>query len=276
VALAVSVLGLGWSAEAAGAEAVQGYRPPDPVQAGGTETGGNVGVSSGSGHHSGAVKPTKPVYSSCTTLSTVWLQVAPGGGFGNDYTDAEIANATGWANCTLIAGGGAVDFLTRPALPNAQLLAAAAERELTLALPVVASSPPRGGVQLVGIPVWFWVENYEASATTATIPGLSATLTATPATTRVAISGGPPRARGDRTTLDCHGPGTPWVTGRYRPRASSDCSHLFEWNGTFAVDVTVDWNLTWTATNGEAGTLPTVSRTTTFALTIQEAQALTD
>jgi hypothetical protein len=39
--------------------------------------------------------------------------------------------------------------------------------------------------------------------------------------------------------------------------------------------VTVVWALAWTATNGQAGTLPPVTRTTALDLDVQQAQAVT-
>lgn len=197
------------------------------------------------------------------------------GGLGD--VDTTTGAQFAWRRCTLIADGSDVGFFTGlPPIPTTDILVASARSQLVLDLPDIATSPPRGGEQLVGIPIWFWVENAAPVTTTAGIPGLSATLIAEPTATQVTISGGPSEATGDRVTIDCPGAGTPWEAGRYADRASSDCSHPFDWNGTFTVDATVEWTLSWTATNGQAGTLPPVSRTTTFTLTIEEAQAVTD
>lgn len=265
-----------------GASTPGGYSP-SPVQAGTTADGGNVGVSTGDGEGGGGggpVRPSKPVYEHCSRLPT--FMAGDGSGFSmpgfniSKFDPAALETATGFSRCERIDDGTLDQFLTQPPQPNAALLVAAAQQQLVLDVPDVATSPPRGAVQLVGVPVWFWVDNFEPGATTATVPGLAATLTATPAATHIAISGGPAQAANDHVTIDCPGAGTPWVEGRYDARAASDCSHPFDWNGTFTVDATVDWALTWTASNGQAGTLPIVSLTSTFTLTIQEGQSLTD
>mgnify|MGYP001390779576 CR=1 FL=1 len=143
---------------------------------------------------------------------------------------------------------------------------ASAQSQLVLELPDVATSPPRGGTQLVGVPVWFWVTNSAPAATTAEIPGLAVTLSAVPTSTRYRI--------GD-ATLTCDGAGTAYDPDRPAAGQHSDCTHTFDQNATVTVDATVDWQLTWTATNGQAGDLPTVSRTTSFTLTLEQAQAVT-
>jgi predicted NUDIX family NTP pyrophosphohydrolase len=155
-----------------------------------------------------------------------------------------------------------------PAVPAADVLARSASSQLVLDLPEVATSPPRGGTQLVGVPVWFWVTNTRPASATAAVPGLSATLTAEPVATRVEL--------GDGTTLACEGPGTAYDAARPSAGQHSSCSHAFDDAGPATVRATVEWGLRWTASDGQQGTLPTVARTTTFTLTIEEAQAVTD
>lgn len=241
-----------------------------------------------------SAKNKAPTVRDCSDRSIALSGIARGleGWLGNAIdvtTEAPVA----WRDCTRIADGADVGWVTGlptvaeappvaaaapavPAMPTTDQVLASARSQLQLDLPDIATSPPRGGVQLVGIPVWFWIIDDEPVTTTATIPGLSATLTATPKTTHIAISGGTGDAAVDNVTIECPGGGTPWEPGRYDDRASSDCSHPFDWNGTFTIDATVEWDLAWTASNGQAGTLPGVPRTTTFTLTIQQGQAVTD
>ncbi|QXC59596.1 hypothetical protein KSP35_14520 [Aquihabitans sp. G128] len=193
------------------------------------------------------------------------------------YTAAQKAKAKRWMVCQRIDDGSSDSFLTYPPVPTAGMVLAVAQQQLVLPTPEVRTSPPRNGaIQLVGVPVWFWVTNAQPAATTATVPGLSVTLNATPQTTHVKVSGGTGKAATENASFDCIGGGTPYVEGRDAAWSASDCAHAFDWNGTFTVEVTVDWALTWTATNGQAGTLPAVPRTTTFTLTIQQAQAVAD
>ncbi len=269
------------------AEAIGGDDNTAPVTAEGTADGGATDVAAGSGGgQDKPSKPAKPVYSSCAhhgSLSAALSNIEPFSGLLGEFNIDEkfnlldVLDATGVNECERIDGSTTDQYLTQEAAPPAaDILVAHARSQLNIDLPDIATSPPRGGTQLVGVPVWFWVQNAEPITTTASIPGLAATLTATPANTHITITGGPAQATNDHVTIDCPGPGTPWQPGRYDDYAESDCSHPFDWNGTFTIDATTDWTLTWTATNGQAGTLPDVSRTTTFTLTIQEGQAVTD
>ncbi|MGI8756868.1 MAG: ATP/GTP-binding protein, partial [Acidimicrobiales bacterium] len=135
-------------------------------------------------------------------------------------------------------------------------------------LPNVATAPPQGGLQLVGVDVWFWITNNKPASVTARVPGLAATITARPRRTRLHFD--------DGTTVDCAGSGTPYDPAVDYSRQTSDCTHIFQDPGRQAVDVTISWDLTWTATNGQAGTLPAVDRTTTVTLPLRQAQAVTD
>lgn len=188
--------------------------------------------------------------------------------------DISSSGPVAFRRCTSIATGGEVAWVTglEQPVPLTDWVVATARSQLAVDVPEIATSPPRGGTQLVGIPVWFWLADRDPVGTTATIPGLAATLTATPSTTTITITG----PDGGTTTLDCAENGRPWQQGRDDPRARSDCSHAFTTNGAFTIDATTTWALAWTATNGQAGTLPAIERTTTFTLTIQEGQSVTD
>lgn len=155
-----------------------------------------------------------------------------------------------------------------PPPPPADVVAAQAASTLQLALPAVATAPPQGGVQLVGVDVWFWVTNSQPAQATATVPGLSATVTATPTATHLAFA--------DGTQVECGGGGTPYDRTRPGRQQRSTCTRIFRDRGRQRVDVTVDWAISWTASTGETGVLPVVGRTTTLVLPIQEGQAVTD
>ena len=158
----------------------------------------------------------------------------------------------------------------------AALVVAQAESQLTISPPGIVTSPPRGGIQLAGVPVWFWAPGIRPISTTATIPGLSATLTATPGPLTITTMGAPAYARKDNGTRLCPDGGTPYDPDRHGPWSSSTCSWTYNWNHPAEVTAAISWHLTWTATNGQSGTLPNVTRTSTFTLTIQQAQAVTD
>ena len=255
-----------------------------------TDSGGvvQVGESGGGGGSGGSGGSSQPSpYTDCGEYPT-WILNVPtiidsanntGAGLQSGHTQAEIDAATSWTSCNLVNDPtGTAAWLNNPATPGAELLVAFAEEQLELELPAVATSPVRGGLQLVGVPVWFWVDNFESTSTTAEVPGLSATLTATPVRTRFVVAGpGRGGANGTSETVVCEGPGTKWEPGSGAdPWAGSDCSFAFDWSGTFTVESIVDWELTWSATNGQTGTLPAVSRTTTFTIDVEQAQAVVD
>ncbi|MCU1496859.1 MAG: putative secreted protein, partial [Acidimicrobiales bacterium] len=194
------------------------------------------------------------------------------------YTNEQVGRATGWLRCQKVNGGGSVGFLTglnAPPVPAIATVVALAEAKVKPRVPEVVTSPPRRGPQLVSVPIWFWSTD-QPIAEMASIPGLAATVTAKPVDLRVEISGGHTKAAADNVTLECPGTGTPYDKHKHGVMASSDCSHAFDWNGTFTITATVHWTLSWTATNGQTGTLPDQHRTTTFTLTVEQAQAVTD
>lgn len=176
--------------------------------------------------------------------------------------------------CTRISDGDQVQWTV--GLPSAgdgdqatgASVAAEALALLHLELPQVATSPPRDALQVVAIPVWFWIENFEPVSVTATVDDIAATLWATPITTRVDTGE-------DGLVVTCDGPGTPYDVDVDPRSQSSDCSHAFDRHGDFTVGVTVTWLLHWEATSGEAGSLPSVDRTTTYEISITELQAVT-
>lgn len=252
----------------------------------GTDSGGLVQVGS-SGGGSGKGGPSRPSpYVDCVKLPMVvsvpWLAGSQHSenatSLYENFSHEQFGAAESWTSCRLEADpeSGAT-WLNSPGTPGADLLVAHAQQQLDLALPDVGTSPPRGSTQLVAVPVWFWVENFEAQSTTAEIPGLAATLTATPVSSSYRVSG-PGRSGADGTdeTFSCSGGGTEWVAGTNDAWAKSDCSFSFDWSGTWTVEATVAWELAWTATNGQTGTLPPVQRTTTFTMNIEQAQAALD
>jgi hypothetical protein len=147
--------------------------------------------------------------------------------------------------------------------------------EVPLALPVPHTSPPVDADQLVGFPVWMWVDegvwrSFDASASVA---GITVTVVATPKALRWDM--------GDGTVVSCAGPGTAWVDGGDSGERS-DCSHIYQYvsahepGGRYHASVTVTWSVAWTASTGEGGTLPDASRSAGFDMNVVERQAVVD
>jgi hypothetical protein len=153
-------------------------------------------------------------------------------------------------------------------------LAYEASRELPLPNPRPAMSPAIGADQLVGLSTWLWLEpgSWATLDATASVPGLSATATATPTRVRWDM--------GDGTVVACDGPGVAYDPTRDDEAQSTDCKHTYqhvsagEPSGAYAATVAVDWAITWSATNGQGGTLPGTSRGTSFPVPVAERQAV--
>lgn len=153
-------------------------------------------------------------------------------------------------------------------------LAQQALKELPLLYPRPRLAPPTTAVQVTGIRTWMWVDpaDWHPISATAAIPGLAATVTATPTRTIWDM--------GDGSVVTCDGPGT--VYDRTRPDADqqSDCSHVYQHasddreGGTYPVRVSIVWSVTWNATNGDGGSLGLFQRSTQFTVTVEQRQAV--
>ncbi len=142
-----------------------------------------------------------------------------------------------------------------------------ARRLLPLGPPNIGVSPPANATQLVGLATWFWVTDpWQPLRASATLDTVTSTVIATPKALTFTLD--------DGTIFTCIGPGTPYDTSRDPAEQHSDCTHTFERSGTAAVTATITYATTWTATTGAGGNLDDVTRTTTLALTVEQAQAV--
>jgi hypothetical protein len=157
----------------------------------------------------------------------------------------------------------------------ARELALQAADELVVPYPVPGLSPRIGVNQIVGLPTWMWVESgsWQELTATAAIPGLSATVVAMPVRTRWDM--------GDHSELVvCDGPGVVFDFSRDERLQQTDCSHIYQWDsndepgGNYTITSYIDWELTWTATNGEGGTLADASRGTSLDVHAAEIEAV--
>jgi hypothetical protein len=192
-------------------------------------------------------------------VGSVWL------GSGNE-ANPPVEGMPYWIVCS----DGYVDILTYTPgnIIDPGTLARRAFAELPLIYPRPRTAPPPTAKQLVGVRTWLWVDpaDWQPMSATATIVGLSATVTAQP--TKVIWT------MGDGSTVICNGPGTPYKPTVPDTEQSSTCSHTYQHDGTYAVRATIVWTVSWTATNGQGGTLPNVQRSTEFPLTVEQRQAV--
>jgi hypothetical protein len=154
----------------------------------------------------------------------------------------------------------------------AQLASEAWER-LPIPAPAVSTAPPRESAGLVGLPHWFWVTNGRPLSDRAQTGGVWVEVTASPQSLSIDPGDG-------QGPLRCPGMGTVYDSSRPATSQRSTCAHTYarssadQRNGTYRVRVTVVWGGTWTGSGGTGGTLPTLSRSTSFPLRITEAQSL--
>ena len=115
---------------------------------------------------------------------------------------------------------------TEPAEPaiTAGTLAALARADLPLVHPAPKFSPRNGVPQITGLRTWMWIDpdDWQPRSATAAIPGLSATVTATPQRMEWHMGQG----QGTRSSATGQAPST---TSTSDPKyQSSDCTHLYQ------------------------------------------------
>jgi hypothetical protein len=138
---------------------------------------------------------------------------------------------------------------------------AAVDAALTPLLPApsIRTNPNRG---FVGLPLWVWLDSWQA--VTVTIPGSGITATATPTTVRWSTDQGQLKM--------CVGPGTRYRLGTPPDQQSTDCSLDFAWSsagmapppgdldpndGSVSLTASVVWQIGWTSPAGDGtGVLP--------------------
>jgi len=145
-----------------------------------------------------------------------------------------------------------------------------------LPAPVARFAPaPDRNVTQVG--TWFWTEpqSWRPVSATASVPGLSATVTATP--TRLRFSPGDGTyGTGD---VSCTGPGTPFKA-EYGDDMASACMYTYHHSsslsatGTWAAALSIDWTVTFSATDGSRGNLGQLTTTTRRSIRVEEIEAV--
>lgn len=152
---------------------------------------------------------------------------------------------------------------------DAPTLARQAFRILPLDYPVPYTAPPRDSRHLAGVRTWMWIDpaDYREVTATVEIPGLSVTATATPSSVRWKMTP-------DAETVTCDGPGKAYDPALPDGEQRSDCSYVYQRSGIHTATVNIDWQVTWTASDGTAGALPPVTRGVSFPVTVEQRQAI--
>lgn len=153
------------------------------------------------------------------------------------------------------------------------VVARMARDRLRLPAPRINTSPPVDEALLVNLPTWAWLDSdgWEEREASASLPGITVTATAEPATARWRW--------GDGATSVCEGPGTRFRTGTDPRRASPDCGHTYRHSSAgraddaFEVRVRVSWRVRWSG-GGESGVLPVLTTTDSATVRVAESQGL--
>ncbi|WP_436499577.1 hypothetical protein [Actinokineospora sp. HUAS TT18] len=148
-------------------------------------------------------------------------------------------------------------------------VAVVARDRLRLPAPTIGSSP--AGAQLVHLPTWLWLREWVPVSASVTVPGVTATATASPSSVDWSL--------GDGSTVTCAGPGTQYRVGIDPQKSSPDCGHTYttssahEPDSTFPVVATVRWTVSWSAA-GQSGSFPDLTTSASIGLKVSEMQAL--
>ncbi len=240
---------------------------------GGTRPGGGSSSSGGGGSSGGGSSSTAttepPIDNPVSCSSTEdFLNPAPGTTCGSNQPFITPTTPATPAGPTPPAGG--TTGTTQAPRPAVQIARETAQRTL-LPLPGVQTSPPAGRDQLVNLPTWLWVDDWNPRRASATEGPLTVTVVATPRSVTWRM--------GDGSEVVC-GAGTPWDRALREEQQSTDCSHAYAHSSAnqpgmlYQARATMAWDVTWTATNGESGSLGQANRSVDFTMRVAESQAV--
>ncbi|WP_236572289.1 hypothetical protein [Nocardiopsis sp. FR4] len=122
---------------------------------------------------------------------------------------------------------------------------------------------------LVRVPVWLWIssDDWQAETATASVPGGSVTVSATPASLSWSM--------GDGTTVECDGPGTAYDPQAHDPaQESPDCGHTYTSSGGYDLTARVSWAVEWSSSDGGGGTMPALVTQTSTSVRVVESSGV--
>ena len=155
-----------------------------------------------------------------------------------------------------------------------------AERSMVLPRPTLQFNP--SGTAVVNLPTWLWIGPglWHAFTVTASVGPVSATAVAVPETVTWTM--------GDGGTVVCSGPGTPYDTTRPASQQSTGCAYTYPVSsvgqpspdgnpdhGSFSVQATVTWSVTWSAQGASGGgQLPSLSTSASALVRVQQVESV--
>ena len=152
-------------------------------------------------------------------------------------------------------------------------LAEVAWRTVKIPAPTVETNPKVGdrGATLVGMDTWVWATGETPTSVKATATAGSTSVTVTAGSSGLQLSAPDGKA-------SCTGFGVAWHSGM--PEGSSPCTISFNRSsahlgGATPLTIKVAYSASYTATDGNSGTLPAITTTSTVNLPVAEVQTLT-
>ena len=215
----------------------------------GVSTAGGAGVSASGKAGGKTCSWTVTQANSPEPFRSIWAKVPPPAG--------QAPGSGQWARWDCSDGTAGIGWL-----PNSQpvvapiVLAREAYRFLPLPAPRIRLNPPVGRAQLVNLLTWLWLDpaTWGSRSATASVPGLSATVTAVPVSVTWTM--------GDGGRVVCRGPGTAYDPKRPAAAQHPTCSYTYRHAAdAYQVTATTTWRVTWVAHGApDGGTLPPLAR----------------
>ncbi len=256
----------------------------DPGTPGGGGNGGDNGGDNGGGGGGSGVCRWKGQTVPCYREGMGWFNSQDGCYYRLSEPQLEAPPGSQWYTLTCDAvslGSVRNELLEGPppgfgAPPDPEELARRAFASITLLAPRAAVAPRKDiGPGLVGLPVWMWASRgptyFGPQSASASDRGLTVTIRAE--VDEIVWDMG----NGDRVV--CDGPGTAYERqGRNAGKRSPDCGYHNGYTkaGTYQVQATTQWSVTWTSSSGATGSIGGVTRTTgPVQIQIDELQVVT-
>jgi hypothetical protein len=157
----------------------------------------------------------------------------------------------------------------------AEVSADSVRQRLPLPRAIFSPDPSDAGV-VVQLPMWFAVPaaQWRAVSETASVPGISATVTARPVSLRFEPGDG-------SAPVVCRGPGLRWRSGMREPAKAPACSYTYRdassvapGGAAWSTRLSITWRVSWTSSTGVGGSLGSLTTSQAYPVRVREIQAL--
>lgn len=235
------------------------------IGAGAGSSDANTGGGGGGGGSGGPACTYTPVDADMSAIA----EDMAAHGWGPPRSDGEGQ----WMRKICPDGTGTVVWVPQAPQVDPLALAQQALDQSNVPLPGVGMNPGPPHDAVVNMPTWLWVENFGAVDASASAGAVTVTVTATPVAVRWSMGNG--------DIVTCQGPGTRYDSTQPADAQQTDCSYTYRRSsasapsGTFVVQTSVTWDVTWTATGIVAGgSLGPLTRTTSTPVRVSEIQTV--